>query len=556
MAKALRLDPAGRDGWRLKEEPMKAFSLLQPTPILESADLPTYDAPYNLIDALLLKHLANGHGDRPALIFDSLVISYSELARAVIRARALLEMQSIGRSDRVGLVVPDVPAYVYLLLAAISLGAIAVPISPKHNVADAHEMLRHVGASTVFVLDALAAAHAGSEAARAGNLRVISVTPTLDDAHASGGIETFAPEVTVGGDVLYLLFSSGTTGRPKAIQRRHADIAHTAMAFGEDVLMMSPHDRVVAVPKLTFGYALAGNLLFSLIYGATSILTPQISTAETMLAAIRRHRPTIFLAQPRMLAELAELIGEPAEVRSIRATVSAGDVLSDAVRDRWSAKTGLEIIDGFGSTEVGHIFLCNKGSARPHDSVGTLLRGYQAKIVGENGAALGDGTPGRLCIRGASLTTGYWNDPERTLAAFRDGWFMSDDLFVTKDSHFFYAGRRDDMVKTGCGEWVAPHHVENVLLRAVGVRDCAVVGAHDEREVVRVKAYVVREPSSESDQALARRLMQLPAQEWPALDHMRVHMIEFIDSIPRSINGKIQRHRLAPKTLSEFAYEC
>ena len=274
---------------------------------------------------------------------------------------------------RVGLVVPDVPSYVYLLLAAMSLGAIAVPISPKHNVADAHEMLRHVGASAVFVIDALAAAHSESQAARGSKLRIVAVTPTLDDAHASNSAELFVPEVTVGGDVLYLLFSSGTTGRPKAIQRRHADIAHTAMAFADDVLMMKPQDRVLAVPKLTFGYALAGNLLFSLLYGATAILVPMVPTAEIMLAAIRRHRPTIFLAQPRMLAELSELIREPAEVRSIRATVSAGDVLSDAVRNRWMEKTGLEVVDGFGSTEVGHIFLCNTGAARPRDSVGTLV---------------------------------------------------------------------------------------------------------------------------------------------------------------------------------------
>jgi len=521
-----------------------------------TAELPGFHTRYNLVEALLMRHLENGRGDDPALVWDSLIISYSQLLTGVACARALLKAEGIGRSDRVGLIVTDVPAFVYLLLAAMSLGAIAVPISPKHNVADAHEMLRHVGASIVFVIDELAAAHSESQSERNPQLSVVAVTPTLNDAHSSSGTEMFEPEVTVGGDILYLLFSSGTTGRPKAIQRRHADIEHTALAFGDDVLMMRRQDRVLAVPKLTFGYALAGNLLFSLLRGGASILVPAASTAEIMLAAIRRHRPTIFLAQPRMLAELSELIREPAEVRTIRATVSAGDVLSEAVRERWTEKTGLEIVDGFGSTEVGHIFLCNTGAARPRDSVGTLLRGYEAKIVGENGATLSDGNPGSLCIRGASVTTGYWNEPERTNPTFLEDWFRSDDLFVRKNSHYFYAGRRDDMIKTGCGEWIAPHHLENVLLRAAGVRDCAVVGAHDERDVVRVKACIVREQTAEPDRELAQRLMRLPAQEWPAMDHMRVHMIEFLDSIPRSVNGKIQRHRLAPKSLSEFAYEC
>jgi acyl-coenzyme A synthetase/AMP-(fatty) acid ligase len=535
---------------------MKSLKLQPQIVASPTAELPGFHTRYNLIEALLLRHLENDRGDDPALVWDSLVISYSQLARGVVHARAQLKAEGIGRSDRVGLIVTDVPAFAYLLLATMSLGAIAVPISPKYNVADAHEMLRHVGASTVFVIDALAAAHSRAEAELVSPVRVIAVTPTLDDAHVGSGSELFVPEATVGGDVLYLLFSSGTTGRPKAIQRRHADIEHTALTFGDDVLMMRRQDRVLAVPKLTFGYALAGNLLFSLLRGGASILVPAVSTAEIMLAAIRHHRPTIFLAQPRMLAELAELIREPAELRSIRATVSAGDVLSDAVRNRWMEKTGLEIVDGFGSTEVGHIFLCNTGAARPRDSVGTLLRGYEAKIVGDNGAALGDGIPGSLCIRGASVTTGYWNEPERTVPTFKEGWFRSDDLFVRKGSHYFYAGRRDDMIKTGCGEWIAPHHIENVLLRAAGVRDCAVVGAHDERDVVRVKAFIVRERTAEPDSELARRLMLMPAQEWPAMDHMRVHMIEFLDSIPRSVNGKIQRHRLAPRTLSEFAYEC
>jgi acyl-coenzyme A synthetase/AMP-(fatty) acid ligase len=535
---------------------MKALNRLQNTEGPETLELPGYETKYNVIDALLLRHLAEGRGGRPAIVYDSLVVSYEQLATAVARARELLMAEGIGRADRVGLVAPDVPAYVYLLLAAMSLGAITVPISPKHNVPDAHDMLRHVGTKTVFVLDALAPHHSADNHAGVGGLRIVPVSPTLDDAHATEGAAAFVPEITVGGDVLYLLFSSGTTGRPKAIQRRHADIAHTAIAFGEDVLGMTQYDRVLAVPKLTFGYALAGNLLFSLLYGGAAILVPHASTPEIMLAAIRRHSPTLFLAQPRMLAELAERINDPEEVRSIRTTVSAGDVLSDVVRSRWLEKTGLKIADGFGSTEVGHIFLCNTAANRPNDSVGALLRGYEAKIVGDSGETLVDGSPGRLCIRGASVTTGYWNDPDRTLPAFRDGWFLSDDLFVRKSSHFYYAGRRDDMIKTGCGEWVAPHHLENVLLRAPGVNDCAVVGAHDEREVVRVKAYVVREKSAEADGAFARRLMQLPEQEWPLLDHMRVHMVEFVESIPRSINGKVQRYRLAPKTLSEFAYEC
>jgi acyl-coenzyme A synthetase/AMP-(fatty) acid ligase len=521
---------------------------------LDRNAIPAAASRFNLIEPLLLRHLER-RGGRPALLFGSSVISYSDLAQRVAQTREVLLDEGVGRADRVGLLLPDVPSFVYLFLAAVSLGAIVVPINPKQNPHDVRDMLRHVGAKCVFVHED-AFQHLSSIAD--ARLRVRSVDSTLEKLLRSiePAAQQFVPEATCAAEALYLLFSSGTTGRPKAIIRRHSDIPWTAAAFADDVLHMTAEDRVLAVPKLTFGYALVGNLLFCLLRGATSILIPQTSSAALMLDAIRQFRPSIFLAQPRMLAELLEADANTEHLHCIRTIVSAGDVLSETLRQRWQEKFGQPVLDGFGSTEAGHIFLCNTTAAHPPEAVGHTLRGYETKLIDANSLEVGENVPGRLCIRGGSVSPGYWNDPQRTQAAFRDGWFVSDDVFSRKDGLYYYCGRWDDVIKTGCGEWVLPHRIEALLNRDSAVRDCAVVGAHDERGIVRVKAHVVRVPGPESDLSVAERLKQFAEHEWPELDHMRIHLVEFVPSIPRSPNGKIERHRLAPKTLTDYAYEC
>jgi acyl-coenzyme A synthetase/AMP-(fatty) acid ligase len=511
------------------------------------------DEQFNLIEQLLLCHLQPRTRGNIALLYEQDAISYGELACAVARTREYLRAESIGRGDRVGIMLPDTPAFVFLFLASVSLGAIPVPIHPRHNPDDALAMLRHVGARVCFVD---AAAELRQEAS---GVVTHAVSPTLSDivgelTAAEPG--RFVPEPTVAGDCLYLLFSSGTTGRPKAIPRRHSDVLWTAAAFAEDVLQIQASDRVLAVPKLTFGYSLVGNLLHSLLYGASSILIPNPSTAPVMLEAIERHRPTIFLAQPRMLAEFTELIRDPALLHCLRKVVSAGDTLSDPVRQRWQARTGLYVADGFGSTEVGHIFLSSAATQDAAEGARLPVRDCELRVIDEAGAAVPDGTVGRLCIRSPGLSRSYWNDPERTARQFDGGWFTSDDLFVKLDAAYFFAGRRDDMIKTGCGEWVAPGKLEALLLREGAVSDCAIVGVHDERDVVCIRAYVVRGSSEESDAGLSKRLQRLAEQAWPGLDFMRIHSVEMIDSIPRSVNGKVQRHLLGARTLTDFAYQC
>ena len=509
--------------------------------------IPAASERYNLIEDLLIRHSEGGRSTAPALYFEDEAISYGELHRRIGAARGFLAAHGVGRGDRLALVVRDSPAYVYIFLAAISLGAIPVGIDPNRNPAELPDMLRQVGARCVFIyreetqhLEALAEIGPG--------VAVVPVDLRLADCGcdlADGRSPVDDYEATVAGDILYLTFSSGTTGKAKAVVRRHRDILHCARSVALGLVETKPADRVMTVTKLTFGYSLVGGLMFTLLAGGSLIVDSERMTGERIVEAALRYRPTILLAQPRILAELSGLLeAGPADwLESLHTVMSAGDVLASPVRERWTRLSGIAVTDGFGSVEAGHMFIGSSGGDLPPGALGRALPGYELKLIDGDGREVEEGQTGRLCMRGPSVTSGYWNDPVRTRAAFEDGWYVSDDMFMRSGDCYHYAGRWDDMIKTGCGEWVSPVRIEDVLRRDPRIADCAVAAVHDDQAVSRVKAFVVAADPAEA----AALEAEIPAQvvrEWPRLDYMRVHLTEFVSAIPRSPNGKIVRSRL------------
>jgi acyl-coenzyme A synthetase/AMP-(fatty) acid ligase len=501
---------------------------------------------YNLFGDLIVRHLRNGRGDAPALHFESETLSYKILFDRVGIARAILKSEGVGRSDRVGIVLHDSPAYVCIFLAAISLGAVPVGIDRNQNSVDLLGMLQQVGARCVFVgqPDEEHAVAIETSSLDIHAVRVdLLLTSMLHDVSEADPLEDH--EVCTAGDVLYITFSSGTTGRPKAVIRRHGDILYCAKSVSDGLFAVNSTDVVLPVTKLTFGYSLVGGLMFTLLAGGSLIVSPDRMSADKLAALAQRHRATILLAQPRILAELSGFIESsgPDWLASIKVVTSAGDVLSTAVRERWTALSGLPVVDGFGSVEVGHIFVGDNGGNLPDGALGRAMPGYELRLVDADGNEVAEGETGRLAIAGASITSGYWNDPRRTREAFVDGWHISDDLFVRSGEIYYYAGRWDDLIKTGCGEWISPVRIENVLRRDTRIADCAVTAMLDSANVTRVKAVVV--PLDGSDHSgLVRDLHNRVEQEWPLLDHMRVHHVEFAATIPRSANGKIMRSNL------------
>jgi acyl-coenzyme A synthetase/AMP-(fatty) acid ligase len=312
----------------------------------------------------------------------------------------------------------------------------------------------------------------------------------------------------------------------------------------------------MAVSKLTFGYALVGNLLFTLLGGGTSVLIPERSTCELMINSLQKYRPTIFLAQPRMLSEILAADPNAATFATLRILSSAGEALSPSLFERWFERYSMPILDGFGSTEVGHIFISNSLEDVNPGSTGRILHGYHYKIIDDKGNEVDDGIVGRLCIKGKSLFPCYWNNMTETNAAYSGDWHITKDLFYSKHGYLYTAGRADDMIKTGCGEWIFPQEIESVLLEDNHVVDCAVVGHTDNDGIIRLKALVVSTESAKNHDNLAVSLIDRTKAQWDRLTHKQLHSVEFVPDLPKSPTGKLLRYKLKSTTLNSFSYDC
>jgi benzoate-CoA ligase family protein len=511
----------------------------------------------NLADLLLFRHARQGNGTRPLLKYGDFSYTYGEMADRVARVASVLREQGVSTGSHVLLAIPDNPMFVASFFAVIACGGIATLANPLLSKEDLAYMAKHAGARTAIL-------HGGI-AEKAALLQEAGVAVVFcgDGCADIGALETLAaaapaepcPAVTRADDLAYVLFSSGTTGNPKAIPRRHRDILHCAHAYAEQILAMNADDVVLAVPKLTFGYALGSALLFPMVYGASFILFPQRTTAPLLLEHSERFHPSLFVGTPRMIAELLKS-GRTAALSSIRIASSAGETLPPSILEQWRAALNAPLLDGFGSTEAGHIFLSNKVSEVTPGACGRPLSAFEVRLIDDAGRPLGDGGIGRLCIAGPSVAAGYLNDAARSAAAFDGNWHVSQDLFACRDGIYTYIGRADDMVKKGCGEWVSPYEVEDELLRRPEVLECAVVGTQSPNGVIALKAYVVCAPDHAVSESLANLLIEATRKRWPDFPHKHIDEIEFLDALPRNNSGKIQRQLLRQKTLTEFSYDC
>jgi benzoate-CoA ligase family protein len=520
------------------------------------------ELPLNLCDYMVYRHVREGRGDSPALLYKDSQLTYSQTSDLVSRSAAVLWAQGVRPGDRVLLLLPDTPAFVALFFGILQVGGIVVPLNPGLDGEEVRHISVHVEAKLAFVDETLRGKFSGLEAA---GMSVITVGDCIG-RHAA--FEQQAEQLAASRNgarlqverapeaVAYILFSSGTTGAPKGIPHLHTDIIHCIKAYSLPVLNMSASDRVLAVPKLTFGYGLGGNLLSAFYVGGVSILVPEPSSRESIGEAAARYSPTLFLGQPRLISNLLD--GHfPEAFHGLRVAVSAGEVLAPALYQRWRAKLDVELLDGFGSTEIGHVFISNRIGDVRYGCAGRVLDGFEVKILDDTGAEVGPNTVGHLWIRGSSLASGYWNDPERTRQHFRDGWARTGDLFQYDEDGYYYAtGRSDDMIKAGCGQWIAPTEVEGLLMEDEAVSDCAVVGFADNDGVVRPKAFIVLRSGLRPSLDIEERLKRMVAERWPDLSHKQLGAVEFASSLPRSSTGKLQRFRLRPATLTEFSYEC
>ena len=317
----------------------------------------------------------------------------------------------------------------------------------------------------------------------------------------------------------------------------------TVEGYARGVLGMTAADRTLSAAKLFFAYGLGNSLTFPFALGAETVVHSRRLGPEALFDAIARHRPTIFFGVPTLFGSMLQVARVTRDdLSSLRVCVSAGESLPPEIFNRWRDRFGLEIVDGIGSTELLHIFISNRpGACRPGTS-GTEVPGYAARLVDEQGRETPTGEVGSLLVRGDSAGAGYWTQHEKTRATFQGHWVATGDRYVREaDGFYMFCGRDDDMLKVG-GIWVSPVEVEHTILAHEAVFECAVVGAADADGLIKPKAFVVVRPGIEVGHELARGIQAFVRERIAPYKYPR--WVEFVDALPKTATGKIQRFRL------------
>lgn len=488
----------------------------------------------NATRAFLDAAVEEGHGARLALHTPGGDATYAELLGLVARAAAALRARGMGRGDRVALLLPDGLGWAAVFFAALRLGAVAVPLNTRLTPA-ALEALLVDARPRALVADGTLTAAQAEAAARAG-------VPLLDPAALLAcAAATVAPE-PVGADAMaFWLYTSGTTGTPKAAVHLHRNLL-AGRRYGTEVLGVSPGDRVFVTSKLFFAYALGNALLIPLLARASACLRPEWADPATVGAVLREYRPTLFFAVPTLYTRLLTSELPDDTFTSVRACVSAGERLPADLYRSWRARFGVEILDGIGATETIFMVLSGRPGASRPGTTGTPVPGTEARLLDEAGQPVSAGQQGLLWVRTPSAAAGYWQRPEDTGRAFDGSWFRTGDVYyVDADGHWVHCGRHDDLFKVA-GQWVIPAEVEAAALRHPDVLEAGLVGAEEERGLMKPYLFVVARATTTDAPRLVAELSDRMAREVPA--HARPREVRVVAGLPRTDTGKLQRFRL------------
>jgi benzoate-CoA ligase family protein len=503
--------------------------------------------PFNASEYLLDRQVTRGQGDRLALTGVGGDHTYTQLLDRVVRTAAGLRALGLQPEQRVLMCMADSPEFVVVYLAAMRMGAIPVPVSTMTRADGLAELLRDSRAKFLAVTREFGAL--GADALRAAP-EVVGVLAGMGAEVDTGlpvhGLEGLA--ATDGPDDVYAttadspafwLYTSGTTGLPKAAMHRHGSIQYTCETYAAQVLGITADDRCLSAAKAFFAYGLGNSLLFPLSVGAAAVLEPAPARPDTIVERAQKYGATLFFAGPTFFANMlrAEL---PADaLAGVRTAVSAGEALPVALYQRWTAHFGIDILDGIGMTEMLHIFLSNRpGAVRP-GTTGVAVPGYDLRVLDEDGHEVEPGRPGTLFVRGASTATGYWSRYDVSRQVFQGEWLRTGDTYV-QDADGYYAclGRTGDMLKAS-GIWVSPAEVEGRLLAHEAVAQAVVVAANDVDGLEKPVAYVVLKAGASGTEA---DLVAFCRDGLPSFKRPR--RIVFVDSYPTTATGKIRRVEL------------
>jgi acetyl-CoA synthetase len=500
---------------------------------------------------ILFDNLARGRSERPALIGLAGTISYAELCADACRWGNGFLALGLSRGDRVLLFLDDTPAYPAAFFGAVRAGLVPLLINTL-TPPDLLQFYLADSGATVAVVDAEFAARFDAVACKETELRTLIIVN--GEAQGRAAPQTLATNAWLAGfpaelaeadtdrnEMAFWMYSSGSTGRPKGIVHLQHDMAYSDQAFARNVLKLTPDDICFSVPKIFFAYGFGNSITFPFAAGAATLLLPGQPKPASIFSAIARFRPTVFFGLPTLYTSLTKAQAADAiDFSSLRMAVSAAEVLSAEVFNGWKKLTGLEIIEGLGSTEVLHIYLCNREDDKKPGAAGLRVPGYELALKDKDGRDVADDEEGILWVRGDSATPLYWNRPDKTAETIREGgWIYTGDRFVRdSDGFHFFRGRADDLVKIS-GQWVYPLEVELCLAEHPEVRECAVYAAELPDRRMTLKAVVVMNKHEVDESDATRRLQDYVKAK--LLPYKYPREILFIDELPKTGTGKIDR---------------
>jgi benzoate-CoA ligase family protein len=516
---------------------------------------------FNAATYFVDRNLDLGRTGSTAVVYGDDQITYAQVAaRTNQTGRALREL-GVEIENRVLMVLLDGPEFAYTFFGAIKLGAVPVPVNTLLKPADYTYLLADTRAKVAVVsrslLDQLIPALDEAEYLRhlvvvGGDEPVVArrkgSRPHIQFHDYAAIVDAqpseLDPAATSKDDVAFWLYTSGTTGSPSAAVHLHHDMVVCAQTFAPHVLDISSQDRTFSVAKMFFAYGLGNALYFPFSVGATTILYPGRPEPRAVFDQVARHRPTIFYGVPTSYAALLHEAeqGAAVDMSSVRIALSAGEALPASIYRRWLDRFGVEILDGIGTTEILHMFIANtRGSVRPGSS-GKPVPGYRTKLVDDEDNPTPPGEIGNLMVAGDSVCREYWNRHDVTHRAIQGEWIRTRDKYHTdEDGYYWYDGRSDDMLKVG-GIWVSPAEVEQTVIEHPDVLECAVVGIADQQGLIRPKAFVVAKDPARAGDTLASEIQAFVKERLAPYKYPRV--IQFIDELPKTATGKIQRYKL------------
>ena len=501
---------------------------------------------YNAAATFVDENITAGRGGRTAIYYQDQTFTYQDVYEKVNRTGNALKELGVEIEHRVLVVLPDSPEFAFSFFGAIKIGAVPIPTNPwmaakdyeylindsRARVVIAHESIfpeiEKVLDQTRFLKHVVVVGKAGGKA--------LSYESLI--ARASDKLQA---EQTTKDDVCFWGYTSGSTGAPKGAVHLQHDMITISDLFVKPVLGMNENDLCFSASKMFFSYGLGNSLYFPFRFGASTVLWPEKPDPEKILQVIEKYQPTFFFSVPTLFARFLR-IEKKYDLSSLRICLSSGEPLPPAIFHQWKERTGLELLDVVGSTEATHDFLANRPGRAKAGSSGEVTPAFEAKIVDDEGRPVPLGEVGNLMVKGDANAPYYWNKHEQTKRMMQGEWLKTGDTYYRdEEGYYWYCGRSDDMLKVG-GLWVSPIEIENTLIEHPAVLEVGVIGATDSDGLIKPKAYILLKSEFTACDELRVELQTFVKNKLAPYKYPR--WVEFVDELPKTVTGKIQRFRL------------